>query len=452
MGLLDIFTTRKTRDSSARNLKPIASRGSQQTFNLEANKVGVSPLYGIRQPQDLDKFRSYYLTHWLARRIVNSLVRLTLSDITTRSENDDLDRRILEFNRSIQLKRCLAAMLAQYFCYGAAYAEIVTDSPTDPSDVLGLHVVDSRSMRVDLDPYGRVRAFVQLPQTLGVVTNGNQPIRVEPTTMIHLVRDPLGDSIYGQSALQAIEDELQQSKHLERAMTKSAIRSVTGQDLFTYMASEGESQDEAQEALDGLVSQYDNAEPGDPLFAAGQGEWQRLSPSTLKPPQMRSEYEALIAAGISGADLTPAALGLNVGQSMHEAAEQRIVLLSMIESVQSQLTEQLNSKLYRSFSDIHNTPEIYVEMKTPTLMSEKEKAETETIKLNNSGLKAKMGVINGQTLSQELGYDQLDDEDLFTEWLESGQTLAEQRNPDDPNVSQQDQKTMKDNKPPTAKE
>jgi hypothetical protein len=448
MGLLDIFRPRAQGPSSAPDIRPTPKPSSQRTFDIEASKITLAPMYGIRQPQDLEAYRRYYLNHWFARRAVDSLVRLTVSDITTRSEDEDLDRKVLEFNRRIGLKRILNNMVAQLFGYGAAYAEIVFDAWPDPSDILGIHCVDSRSMRIDLYPTGEVRSFIQLPATVGVLTQHHGPIYVPPDTMLYLSNSPLGDSPYGHSALQAIVAELKSSQAIELAMVKAAIKAVTGQDVLTYQAAEGETQDEAQDAMDAMIEQYNKAEPGDPLFAAAMGDWKRQTPGQTNPTKMSVEWETVVGAAISGCGLTPDAMGIGVGASLHEAAEQRIVLLSMIQTVQEQICEQLNTKLYRVLADVWNSPEIYVQMAAPILLSEKERAEKETISLNNIGLKAKMGFVNGQMAAQEAGYDQLADEDRFDQWLDGSPNPETAVNPNDPNQQQQTSKALKQDATP----
>ena len=432
----------------ARNAKPqpVSGKGSQKTYDLEGVR-NLTPLWGIQHPQDLTSYRNYYLEHFLARRIVNALTRLTLSDIKTASEDADLDKMVSEFNRGIGLREVLASMLCQLFCYGSTYAEIVYDSEQNPTDVVKIHTCDSRSMRIDLDPLGNVRSFVQLPSFFGIKGSG-EPIHIPPESMIFLRYSPLGDSIYGSSILQPIVEQLKQSSALLIAMVKSALRAVQISDLYSYQAAEGENTDEVAQAVNTFIGAIDEAEPGDPLVFGGSGEMRRQSPAQNNPSPLSKELEAVLSAAVSGAELTAQACGLDFGSSVSSNAEARIVMLGMIESVQSQITEQLNLKLYRPLSDIWNTDEIYVQMSSPILLSEKERAEKETIDLNNSGLKAKMGVVNGQQLAQELGYDELADETRFEKWLDSGATLAEQRNPADNNTVQQDTKTTQDNQPP----
>ena len=157
--------------------------------------------------------------------------------------------------------------------------------------------------------------------------------------------------------------------------------------------------------------------------------------------------ELLLQMAISGADLTPDACGLGFSTSLHEAAEMRHILMALVEQIQSMVVEQLNSKLYSRLADLWNTDEITVEMKPPILLSESEKASKDTIDINNAGLKAKMGVISGQGLAIELGYQELADEERFDKWLESGQTNQEQRNPNDKNTTQQDTKITRGTTP-----
>jgi len=451
MGWIDSFRNRITGARSS--LRPFARAGtlnegqrdSQRTFNTQAQHPGIT--YGItKDAAEMQELETFAETHWLARRVIETLVRLTLSEIKTNSEDEDLDLRVRIKLRELGIMGILEKMLRHFFTWGDAYAEIVVAPNWDePTDVTRLFVPESPSMRVDLQPWGSPRRFVQLPQFLSAFYGSAQPIELEPSSILFLSRNQLGDQIYGASVLKPILKELNSSSYLESAMVKAGIHSVTGKRHHHYQAAEGENQDEIEEAVNQRVDAYNNSEPGAPTFSGGAGEWKNEDAANYPVP-MTKELEQVITMAIAGSGLTPAAVGVPFGQSMHEAGEQRVFLMGAIKSIQSQIVEQLNSKVMRVLSDIWNVPgEIYLEMAEPILMNEKEREELTTIRINNAGIQEKMGFLTGPQAAQYLGYDDLADEDQNQTWLEGGMTLEEQRNPNDPNETQQDTKNISQN-------
>jgi len=446
LGLFNVFQSRKKID---RIVKSVASKGSQKTLDTQAYQPKISPMFGVQVPQDLDTMRTYYLSSWISRRAVNSLIRLTLSDIEPNSNDDELNAKVIEFCKSINLRSMLVHLLRQVFVYGFGMSELVYDRYPNPTEMTGIHVCDSRSMRVDIEITGSVRRFIQLPNMLHfVVPIGGMPIEIEPQLMLHIVRDPIGDQHYGSSLYQAIETNIKSIGMLEIAMSKAALRAATAPEFFSYQADpDGHNEEEATEALNALAKAYDSAEPGDPLFAANPGEWKRQQGQS-KPMPMVNEHKALVGAAISGCDLSPAAMGIPFfSTSLHEASEQRVVLLSMIENLQSQIVEQLNSKLFSQLSELWQTDLISISMKPPTLMSEKERAEKDTITINNEGLMLKMGLESPTGAANALGFDEPFDDELLDKWIEGGQTQQEMNDntDNDPAQVDQTQEKLKDN-------
>lgn len=422
--------------------KPFMSVGSQRTLDTQATAMLAN--WGVNlDVAAIDRYRELYLSNWIARRGINALVRLTLSPLVLRSETPpELAARVNEFNRTIGLSGVLARVLAQYYAYGCSYAEIIGNADTlDAStDITGMHVASTASMRKVLSPYGQVLAFLQMPQALPYVQTA-QPIEIDPATMLHVVRDPLGDMAYGVSALGATETEIKQLRLLQDALTKAIVRNGVGKQVFSYAGDpDRESPTEIAETMQAFQNAYETGDIAAPIFVSGFGQFDTKTLSA-ELNRIKDELTYLVSASISGMDLTPAAMGFLLDAGVSQSAEQRIVLLSMIESVQQQICTELNAKLYSRLADLWNVDNIYVSMEAPVLLSEKERAEKDTIVINNVGLKAKMGVISQQQVAQELGYDAIADEARYEKYID-GPTVQEQGNPADNNQQQQLTKTL----------
>lgn len=379
--------------------------------------------WGVPQPWSLQTYLDLYISDSTCAAVINALVSLTLSEITVSSEAPEgIDRAVLEFNRRIGLHNCLDTLLTDYYLYGACYAELVLTETGN--DILGLTRIDPRTVRVKVNRYGRITAYLQLPWLVPntLLPVAGQPISLEPTNIISIVRKPIRTH-YGLPVLESCKTDVKS----RGALGELSFRSAKALSFPTPVHSlqpdpEGIwTKEDYEEVMVADQAAWKDLQPGDHVHRVGTWQDAVFAPSDHLQP-VGEEIENFNSQVISAAGLNANAVGLNYSKGWTPSTVQTKLMVNQLRATQLLLMEALNRILFRRYADTYNTPDIYCEMAMPILESDKEKWEGYATLLNNADRLFRMGVIDEDTMAQLLGYDSLADVERLREYIEQNQT------------------------------
>lgn len=401
----------------------LTERGSQQSVSPETSEwqdqAGLA--YGVAQPWDLNRHLDLYTQDSTCSAVVNALTSLTLSEITVSSEAaEGIDKAVLEFNRRVGLHNVLDLLLTDYNWAGFGAGEIVLSD--DGQDILGIVRIDPRTLRLRVDRFGRITQFIQLPWLIPNAmfsTGAYQPISLDPANILFLSRKPV-KTAYGLPVFESCQDDVTARKMLSTLSYRSA-RALSFPTPVHSLEPDPNGiwrPEDYQEALNNDKAAWSGLEPGDHIHRIGNWKSEVFAPSDHLQ-QVGEEIENFNSQVIAASGLNANAVGLNYSKGFTPSSVQSKLMVNSLRTTQILLMEELNRKLYRRYSDVYNTPEIYCEMKQPILESQKEEYEAFATLLNNADRLYRAGVIDESTLAQLLGYDQLADPERLAEYIKT---------------------------------
>lgn len=439
-GSLQARTPAPSLSESVDSLPPTIA-GSQKSVETEAARY-LLPSFGLLPPFDLSEYLDYYITDSLAKALVDADVNLTVSEFELQSEDDAVNEYLEDFHKRIDIDRVIWEIVRDVSLFGFATYEIIGNAPTlqTSTEVIAVKRIDPRYILIQKNRLGRIEFFRQRPQfsPIGTSLSPLLDIPLDPESVIYVQSlSPL--TCYGQSILQSLKLRLGQRNELIDAAVAAHKNHANAVNWLKYLADPNreEVKQEIQEQIAAMKSATDaiDEEGSRWLLSGGSGtyEYTRLGVETL--PDAAPLIQALTNEIIVAAGFHPS---LFTGEPKSPEASRYTVnsIITRQRNVMSQISAKLYSILPFVESDCpaDSGEDIAVQMLPPDETTLKERLEAEAIRINNVGLKVKMGVISLDAGARELGYEKWEDEDKGEQWADAG---AGEVNPNDPNSVQQ---------------
>lgn len=442
------FLRKKNRQvlkESADSLPPSIA-GSQKSLETEQGRFFSANQFGfLIPPFDLNCYLDLYVTDSLSKAIVDADVNLTVSPFEFQSDSDAVNDYLAEFHERLGMDAVVWELTRDVSLFGFCCAEIVGNASTlaASNKIIAIRRIDPRFVVLQKTKLGRILFFRQRPSPLQInYQTFTLPldVQLEPETIIYVSSlSPL--TSYGQSILQSLKVRIKQRNELIAATIKSHQTFSSPVIWLKYLA-DPEKSNELKDEVSEQLSALDRAtkaidENGTRwLFSGGIGEFAStiLGPSEI--PDSTSLLRDLTQEILSSAGFSPDLFGLGQGSKNIEGARYSI---NSIATRQNNIMSALHASLYSKLPFIeaacpaNSAEEIKVAMQAPTAESVKEGLEAEAIRINNSSLKLKSGLISPQQFAKELGY-----KDIFAKELNANFANTKgEVNQNDPNSVQQ---------------
>jgi hypothetical protein len=389
-----------------------------------------------------------YVTDPLAFTLVSADVNLTTSELEYRSQSDEVNDYIRDFNRRVDLDRTLWELYRDVSLFGFGGFEIIGNGQSleQSTEILALKRIDPRYLFLQKNRYGRIETFFQRPLHAPYAISLNAPfgIPLAPQSIIYVHSlSPL--TSYGQSLLQPLKARLEQRNQLIAATVKAHIDHSNAVHWLQYKADP--ELDEVKDEIDSQIQAINKAtdaidETGTRwLISGGTGEYAYRQLTAESLPDATKLIDKLTDDVIRAAGFHPSMLGQGEVSKTGEAA--RYTVNSII-TRQRNLMSQIHHKLYSMLPFIETAcpansgEEIVVWMTPPDEETLKEQLESEAIRINNVGLQLRMGAISDRQAAQQLGLEEWRDKELLTQWRNTNDT----NNSNDPNKVQQIRKGL----------
>jgi hypothetical protein len=435
---------------------PPTVAGSQKSLETEQHRY-LLPQFGLIHPFDLNDYLQLYLTDPLAKAIVDADVNLTVSELLYESESDAVNEYLIEFNRKVGIDELLWTLCRDQSLFGFAGHEIVGNAAAlqASTEIIGIRRIDPRYLFVQKNRLGRVEKYWQKPLTASYAIELQMPfgVALSPESILYVsTLSPL--TTYGHSILQSLKARLEDRNRLITATVLAHEKFANAVDWVQYVADKekDEVRDEIQEQVAALDEATSEVMENNVRFmvSGGTGTYHYTRIGAEELPDATDLLDKLTTDIILSAGFHPSVFG-----SADANTEASRYTVNSIITRQRNLMAQLHQKLYSllPFIDadcpVDDPNELVVNMQPPDETTMKEQLEAEAIRLNNVGLKMKMGAITEKKAAQELGYSEWADKELGDKWKNGN---VGEVNDNDPNEVQQNRKaidTMNDGKRPS---
>jgi hypothetical protein len=424
---------------------PPTIAGSQKSVETEqVLPMFLRPQFGIQHPFRLNDYARLYIEDSLSKAIVDADVNLTVSEFEFLSEDDATNEYLKDFAHRIDLERVAWEAYRDQSLYGFACGEIIGDGATlqTSTKILAVKRLDPRYIFIQKDKKGRIDHFIQrwnlITPSVGLLDN-----RFDPQTIFYNHSlSPI--TSYGQSLLQSIKGRLQQRNDLIAALVKANIDHANVIHWLQYLGDkereEVQAENDRQIAAMGKATKDIDENLTKWLLSAGIGGYHHeVIGGNNELPDSSNLLRELTRDIISSAGFGPSIFGVTEGKSSDQ--EQSRYTTNSILTKQKLFMSQLHAKLFsilpfvESECPAQRADDIKVTMKPPTQQSIKEMLESEAIKINNIGLKLRMGAIGADQAARELNYFSWENEGMLEKFLQGNTDKGV--NPNDPNQTQQ---------------
>jgi len=446
--LRNIFNrSTEVHSESVESLPPTVT-GSQKSLETEQHRWLV-PQLQIIHPFDLSEYLELYVIDSLAFTLVQADTNLTVSEFEYQSKSDSVNDYLRDFHRRLDMERTAWELYRDVSLFGFAGFEIIGNAGNlDAStEILALRRIDPRYLFIQKNRYGRIERFYQRPlnATYAVALQAPYGVPLQPESIIYVHSlSPL--TSYGQSLLQPLKARLEQLNELVGATVQAHIDHANAVHWLQYR-SDSELEEVATE-IDAQVTAMNKAtddidETGTRwMLSGGTGEYNHKILAADQLPDAAPLIDRLTADIIRSAGFHPSILGM--GETAKTGETSRYSVNSII-TRQRNLMAQIHAKLYSILPFIESecpassADEMIVTMREPDEQTAKEMLEAETIRVNNVGLKLRMGLISEDKAAMELGYEEFADKEQLDQWKN---TNSGEVNPNDPNDTQQIRKSI----------
>lgn len=430
------------------SIDSIRVSGSQRSLETEQQRFLLGS-FGLQHPFNLNDYLTLYVEDNLAKAIVDADVNLTVSEFVYGCENDNANEYLEDFNNRVDMDRVIWEQVRDTSLYGFGISEIVGNGSTlrNSTEVIAIKRIDPRYIVIQKDRRGRIQFFRQRPSATFPVPNASPFLDVEldPESIIYTHSlSPL--TSYGQSILQSLQTRLAQRNDLIDAHIKALQRNASPIYWLRYQGSKegGETQTEMNEHVAAMKAATDEFEAQKNRFinSAGMGEYSGETLGAGQIPDSAQLLRDLTQEIISSAGFSPDCFGLGAGSKNVEGVR---YTTNSIAAKQNLIMRAFAATLYSRLPFIESAcpgttgEDLRVSMMEPTQESLKEGLEAEAIRINNVGLKLKMGVIGPDQAARELDYQAVFDKELTDQFAQS---LSGETNGNDPNQQQQVNKSL----------
>ncbi len=382
----------------------------------------------------------------LAHAIVNCLAHGIVSELKCVSESDELATWINEWIERTNLQTTVLQMVKNMLLFGVSYGEICTNGSRlfDGTQIEKIKIVDSRSVVQQVTKHGDVKLFVQKPLFMmnpNVLNVSFDTPLVPQSILCFRNNSETVFSRYGLSVLEPIRSMLIARQSVIDASVAATVSSAKPLVFFAFTSDAPMDQRNRVENIKSMREETDKAEKLQTRFlmaAGGQGQYQLQPISATLPTNIQDVVNQLSVACSIACGIAPSQLGLSTTGSgtvtSFESSSSNS--LNQHASLQTMVLEQLKP-LWDLLPFIEKVPsgEIKVTMESVSVEVDKQIEETSTIRINNTLLQAKAGLIGPDAVMRNLGLgSKVFDEDLFNTHITGP---PEPTNGNDPNVNQQ---------------
>lgn len=383
----------------------ISTRGTQQSVDTRSYMMNLMQTF--EQPED-----DLEIYHLMASNIpimegaINAYTRLTNTGFDIKCEKDSTRNLVWDILERLDLEEVLNKVLIQYNTYGFCGVEIVLNE--DRTEVVKLKVIDSRTLRVQKDPWGNIVCFKQI---IGIPTGENQnsnmapgTITLDPDTIMYFQRKPDSDSAYGVSLLRPLPFVASVMMGIEDSIGKIYRQYGAPKYHVKYTPNSPIPDEEMEKRMDQLADDFSNLDANSDFFSNGDVEVSIIGAGGQQM-NFSNELAHIMQEIMSGLGLPANVLGFNYGSTETHAKEQNIILMSNIRNTQNSFKRILENELLMKIAQVYDLDEVpEIEFEKIQLRDEVSYQSAEQAKLSNTLLKRDMGIISQDDAAIELGY------------------------------------------------
>lgn len=383
----------------------VTRRGTQQSVDTRSYMTNLMQTF--EQPEeDLEIYHLMASSIPIMEGAINAYTRLTNTGFDIKCEKDITRNVTWDVLERLDLEEVLNKVLIQYNTYGFCGVEIVMND--DKTEIVKLKVIDSRTLRLQKDPWGNVLVYKQI---IGIPTGDKQNtnsapgcIDLDPCSIMYFQRKPDSDSAYGVSLLRPLPFVASIMMSIEDSIGKIYRHYGAPKYHVKYNPTSPIPDEIMEDRMNQLAEDFSNIEADSDFFSNGDVSVEVIGAGG-QTISFDAELAHIMQEIMSGLGLPANVLGFNYGSTETHAKEQNTILMSNLRNTQNSIKRILENTLMTLIAQVYDLDEIpEIEFETIQLRDEVAYQTAEQIKITNAILKRDSGIIAQDDVATELGY------------------------------------------------
>ena len=389
--------------SNKQAVKPFAvSRGTQASYDTKSYMMRVLQTYELPE-NDLELYKVMGENVPILAGAINAYVRMINSDFDILAKNQAILTKAKDICEALDLEGVINKIIRQFETFGFCACEIVLSD--DWSEIIRLKVIDSRTLRVQKDPYGNIIAYKQI---IGVASGTTSTmagvVTLNPNLVMYFQRNPEGDSAYGSSLFRSVPKITSTMLTIEEAIGTIYKRYGSPKFHVSYNPVNQIPDEMMTDRMDTIKTAFGNLGADTDFFSNGEIEVNVLTPGS-GAISFTEELRHVVEQLLSGIGLPAAVLGYNYGSTETHIKEQDMILVSNLKNTQQVIRRTLTNSLLTLMAQVYGFSEVpTLEWHEIQIRDEFQDAQADKLKIENAIIKRDNGITDQQTCAVELGY------------------------------------------------